>query len=156
MSIPGKHKLSKGAKMSEAKHGDTVKAHYTAKLKDGTVYDTSINRHPLQFTIGEGQIIPGFEQAVVGMRPGQSKTVQVPTDKAYGPHREDMVVTVDHSQFPESLEPEVGQTLEITGSDGLRTVATVADVSETRVTFDINHPLAGKELILDIQLIEII
>ena len=142
--------------MSEAKHGDTVKAHYTGKLKEGTVFDTSINRHPLKFTIGEGQIIPGFEQAVVGMRPGQSKTVQIPTDKAYGPHREDMVVTVDRSQFPERLEPKVGQTLEITGSDGLRTVATVADVSETRVTFDINHPLAGKELILDIQLIEII
>ncbi len=142
--------------MSEAKHGDTVKVHYTGKLENGTVFDTSINRHPLQFTIGEGQVIPGFEQAVVGMRPGQSKTVQVPTDKAYGPHREGMVMTVDQGQFPESLEPEVGQTLEITRSDGLRAVVTVVDVSETRVTLDVNHPLAGKELILDVQLIEII
>lgn len=142
--------------MSEAKHGDTVKVHYVGKLKDGTVFDTSINRHPLQFTIGEGRIIPGFQHAVVGMRPGQSKTVQVPTSKAYGPHREDMVVTVDQDQFPDSLEPEVGQTLEITASDGLRAMATVADVSETTVTLDINHPLAGKELTFDIQLIEIL
>jgi peptidylprolyl isomerase len=142
--------------MSEAKRGDTVKVHYIGKLKGGTVFDTSINRNPLQFTIGEGQIIPGFEQAVVGMLPGQSKTVQVPTDKAYGPHREDMVVTLDQGQFPESLEPEVGQTLEITGSDGLRAVATVADIAEARVTLDINHPLAGMELVFDIQLIEII
>jgi peptidylprolyl isomerase len=142
--------------MSEAKHGDTVKVHYTGKLKDGTIFDTSTNRHPMQFTIGDGQIIPGFEQAVVGMRPGQLKTVQVPTDKAYGPHREDMVVTVDHDQFPESLEPEVGQTLEITGSDGLKAVATVADVSKDTVTLDINHPLAGEELVFDIQLIEVV
>lgn len=142
--------------MSEAKQGDTVRVHYTGKLKDGTVFDTTTNRHPMQFTIGDGQIIPGFEQAVVGMRPGQSKTVQVPTDKAYGPHREDMVVTVDHDRFPESLEPEVGQTLEITGSDGLKAVATVADVSKETVMLDINHPLAGEELVFDIQLIEVV
>jgi FKBP-type peptidyl-prolyl cis-trans isomerase 2 len=142
--------------MSEAKHGDTVKVHYTGKLKNGQVFDSSLNRRPLQFTIGGGGIIPGFQHAVVGMRPGQSKTIHVPMSKAYGPHREDMVVAVDQEQLPDNLEPEVGQTLEITGPDGLRAVASVAHVSEGSVTLDINHPLAGKELIFDIQLLEIV
>ena len=142
--------------MAQAKHGDTVKVHYTGKLEDGTVFDTSINRDPLQFTIGEGQIIPGFEQAVVGMNPGESKTTKVPADKAYGPHHKEMVLVVDRNQFPVDLKPEVGQKLQIRRTDGQTTVVTVTAVSGSSVTLDANHPLAGKDLTFDIQLIELV
>ncbi|MFQ6057453.1 MAG: peptidylprolyl isomerase [Anaerolineae bacterium] len=142
--------------MAQAKHGDTVKVHFTGKLEDGTVFDTSINRDPLQFTIGEGQIIPGFEQAVVGMNPGESKTTKVPADKAFGPHREEMVLVVERNQLPVHLQPKVGQQLQMRQADGQIILVKVTDVSESSVTLDANHPLAGKDLTFDIQLIEII
>ena len=142
--------------MAQAKHGDTVKVHYTGKLDDGTVFDTSIKRDPLQLTIGEGRVIPGFEQAVVGMKPGESKTAKVPADKAYGPHREEMVLEVDRNQFPEHLKPKVGERLQVRQPDGQTIIVTVTDISEASVTLDGNHPLAGKDLTFDIQLIEIV
>ena len=142
--------------MAQAKHGDTVKVHYTGKLEDGTVFDTSINRDPLQFTMGEGQIIPRFEQAAVGMNPGESKTTKVPADKAYGSHHKEEVLVVDRNQFPVDLKPEVGQKLQIRQADGQTIVVTVTAVSESSVTLDANHPLAGKDLTFDIQLIELV
>jgi peptidylprolyl isomerase len=141
--------------LTQAERGDTVRVHYTGRLEDGTVFDTSMERHPLRFTIGENRIFPGFEQAVIGMRSGESKTVRVPMEDAFGPCRKDMVVTVDRDRFPEDLNLEVNQTLEITSSDGHRTVVTVTDISDSEVALDANHPLAGKDLILDIRLIEI-
>src|SRR5689334_23033128 len=99
--------------MAQAKAGDTVKVHYTGKLEDGTVFDSSSERDPLQFTIGDGMIIPGFEKAVVGMSPGDAKTELIPTDQAYGPHLEEMVVVIDRQQMPAEIEPEVGQQLQI-------------------------------------------
>jgi peptidylprolyl isomerase len=141
--------------MAQAKKGDTVKVHYTGKLDDGSVFDTSADREPLQFTIGEGQIIPDFEQAVVGMNPGDSKTVQIPSDRAYGPHREEMVMEVDRNEFPADLEPKVDQRLQVSQQDGQTFAVTVTAVSETKVTLDGNHPLAGKDLTFDIQLSEI-
>ena len=140
---------------AQAKDGDTVKVHYTGKLEDGTVFDTSIERDPLQFTIGEGQLIPGFEQAVVGMSPGESKTVEIPADEAYGPYREEMVLVVDRDQLPPDLQPEVGQQLQMRQEDGQIILVTVIDVSESSVTLDANHPLAGQDLTFDIQLVEI-
>lgn len=142
--------------MAPAKHGDTVKVHYTGKLEDGTVFDTSTERDPLQFTIGEGQIIPGFEQAVVGMKPGESKTTKVPADKAYGPHSKEMVLEVDRKEFPEHLKPKVGEQLQVRQADGKTMVVSVTGVSESGVTLDANHPLAGKDLTFDIQLTEIV
>jgi FKBP-type peptidyl-prolyl cis-trans isomerase 2 len=142
--------------MAQAKHGDTVRVHYTGKLDDGTVFDTSVDRDPLEFTIGEGQIIPGFEEAVVGMNPGESKTITVLADEAFGPYREEMVLVVDRSQFPVDLEAKVGEHLQIGQADGRITVVTVTEISESSVTLDANHPLAGKDLTLDIQLIEIV
>ena len=141
--------------MAQAKTGDTVKVHYTGKLEDGTVFDTSNNRDPLQFTIGENQIIPGFEEAVVGMKPGESRTAKIPTDKAYGPHRKEMVMVVNRNQFPADMEPKVDQQLQIRQDDGGRIVVTVTEVSESSVTLDANHPLAGKDMTFDIQLMEI-
>ena len=142
--------------MAQAKYGDTVKVHYTGKLDDGTVFDASVNGDPLQFTIGGGQIIPGFEQAVVGMNPGESKTVKIPAEDAYGQRREDLVLEIEKSQLPEGLKPEVGLQLQSRQPDGRIIVLTIADISESHVTLDANHPLAGKDLTFDIQLIEII
>jgi peptidylprolyl isomerase len=142
--------------MAQAKNGDTVKVHYTGKLEDGTVFDTSIERDPLQFTIGEGRVIPGFEQTVVGMNPGESKTTKIPADKAYGPHRKEMVLVVDRNQFPVDLKPKVGQQLQSRQADGGAMRVTVTDVSESSVTLDANHPLAGKDLTFDVRLVEIV
>jgi peptidylprolyl isomerase len=140
---------------AQAKDGDTVQVHYTLKLEDGTVFDTSIGGDPLQFTIGDGQLIPGFEQAVVGMSPGESKTVEIPADEAYGPYLEELVMVVDRDQLPEDLQPEVGQQLQIRQPDGQTILVKVIDVSESSVTLDANHPLAGEDLTFDIELVEI-
>jgi FKBP-type peptidyl-prolyl cis-trans isomerase 2 len=142
--------------MAQVKYGDTVKVHYTGKLEDGTIFDSSINRDPLEFTMGKGQVIPGFEQALIGMNPGESKTTKIPADEAYGPHRKEMVLVVERDRFPEHLEPEVDQQLQIRQANGRTILVTVTDVSESSVTLDANHPLAGKDLTFDIQLIEII
>ena len=140
---------------AKAKTGDIVKVHYTGKLADATIFDTSTNREPLQFTIGQGQLIPDFEQAVVGMKPGESKTVQIPSDRAYGPHHEEMIMVVDRSEFPADMEPKVDQMFQVRQSDGQVFAVTVTAVSESKVTLDGNHPLAGKDLTFDIQLAEI-
>ncbi len=142
--------------MAQAKTGDTVKVHYTGKLDDGTVFDSSVEREPLQFTIGEGQIIPGFEEAVIGMNPGESKTAKISMDKAYGPHRKEMVAVVPREQIPADLKPEVGQQLQVRQPDGRAMIVVITDVSEASVTLDANHPLAGKDLTFDIQLVEIV
>jgi peptidylprolyl isomerase len=149
-------KRKEGERMAGAKYGDTVRVHYTGKLDDGTVFDSSTGRNPLQFTLGEGRIIPGFEKAVVGMNPGESKTVKVPADQAYGPYRKEMVVVVDRDQIPADLKPKVGQELQIRQADGQIIKVTVTDVSISSVTLDANHPLAGKDLTFDIQLLEIV
>lgn len=141
--------------MVQAKQGDTVKVHYTGKLGDGTIFDSSLDRAPLQFTIGAGDIIPGFETAVLGMNPGESKTQVIPTDQAYGPHLEEMVVTIDRQQIPPEIQPEVGQQLQIQQPDGQVLPVVITDVSMASVTLDANHPLAGEDLTFDIQLVEI-
>ncbi|HUV80123.1 MAG TPA: peptidylprolyl isomerase [Candidatus Bathyarchaeia archaeon] len=143
--------------MTRAKYGNTVKVHYTGKLGDGTVFDSSLDRDPLQFTLGEGQMIPGFEQAVVGMSLNESKTVTIPMDQAYGPHREEMVTVIERNQIPENMQQlEVGQQLQIQQDDGQTFLVVVTDVSESSATLDANHPLAGKDLTFDLQLVEII
>lgn len=142
--------------MTQAKDGDTVKVHYTGKLEDGTVFDSSVERDPLQFTIGDGQIITGFEQAVIGMNPGDSKTAKIPADDAYGQRREEMVAQVDRDQFPEHVRPKVGQHLQIRQPGGQSVIVRVTDISESSITLDANHPLAGKDLVFDIQLVEIL
>lgn len=142
--------------MDQAKQKDTVQLHYVGKLQDGTIFDTSRERQPLQFTIGTGQVIDGFEQAVIGMKVGESKTAKIPMEKAYGPHREDLVVTMDRSKLPPGIYPTVGQRLEITQVDDQTSLVTVTDATESALTLDANHPLAGKELIFDIELIGIV
>ena len=142
--------------MAQAKSGDTVRVHYTGNLDDGTVFDSSEGRDPLQFTIGGGQIIAGFDRAVVGMSPGESKTERIPVDEAYGPHRPEMLVQVERSMVPEGMELEVGLHLELQSNDGTRVPVRVMDLNDENVTLDGNHPLAGKDLIFEIQLVEIV
>jgi peptidylprolyl isomerase len=142
--------------MAQAKQGDIVQIHYTGKLDDGTVFDTSRERHPLRFTIGKGQVIEGFEQAVVGMNTGDFKTAKLPMELAYGPRRDDMIVTMDRSQLPPELVPMVGQRLELTQTDDRKILATVTNVTDSTLTLDANHPLAGKTLTFDLELIAIV
>lgn len=141
--------------MPQAKQGDTVKVHYTGKLDDGTVFDSSQEREPLEFTIGTGTIIPGFEQAVIGMSPGESKTEVIPTDRAYGPYLEEMVLQVERQQLPTDMDPEVGQQLQLQHPTGEVIPVIITDVSSSTVTLDANHPLAGEDLTFDIQLVAI-
>lgn len=141
--------------MAQAKLGDTVTVHYTGKLTDGTVFDSSTGGEPLEFTIGEGQLIPGFEEAVVGMNAGESKTTHIPVEEAYGSYRPEMVIEVERDQMPPEMQPEVGQQLQIQQPTGEVIPVVVTDVSESVVKLDANHPLAGEELVFDIQLVEI-
>jgi peptidylprolyl isomerase len=142
--------------MTQAKKGDTVNVHYTGKLEDGTVFDSSVDRKPMQFTISEGRILPGFEKGVIGMKPGDTKTVNIPADKAYGPHRKDLVLVVDKSKIPSHLKPEVGQQLKLNQPDGRAVPIRVTDIAQSKVTLDANHPLAGKDLTFEIELVEIV
>jgi peptidylprolyl isomerase len=142
--------------MAKAKNGDTVKVHYTGKLEDGTVFDSSGSREPLEFTIGEGTVIPGFEQAVVGMSPGASKSEKIPADQAFGPYREELVVDIDRERIPEGVDPKVGKRLRVQKTDGRITEVLVTGVTESKVTLDANHPLAQNDLIFDIELLEIL
>ncbi len=141
--------------MTQAKTGDTVKVHYTGKLEDGTQFDTSVDSDPLEFTIGQGDLIQGFEQAVIGMSPGETKTAKIAADQAYGAYDDDMVMVVDRTEFPANINPEVGQRYQLRQQDNA-VVVTVTDVSTAEVTLDGNHPLAGRDLIFDIQLVEIV
>jgi peptidylprolyl isomerase len=141
--------------MAQAQRGDTVKVHYTGKLSDATVFDSSRGGEPLEFTIGAGEVIPGFEQAVVGMAPGETRTTTIPSDMAYGDYDEDMLLEVDRAQLPADVAPAVGQQYQIVNPEGEAMVVTVTDVSDQAVTLDANHPLAGQDLTFDIQLMEI-
>ncbi len=140
----------------QAKYGDIVRLHYTGRLQDGTVFTTTDNKAPAQLTLGQGQVIPGLENAVVGMSIGESMTTRIPADNAYGPHRKEMTQTIPMNQFPAHIRPSVGQVLQDRQQDGRIINVRVADVCDTSVTLDANHPLAGKDLIFDIQLVDII
>lgn len=142
--------------MIKAKSGDTVKVRYTGKLDNGRVFDASGNRAPLKLIIGENKVIPAFEQAIIGMQPGESKTINIPADEAFGPHREDLIRMVDRSAFSTDLEPKVGQRLKATCADGRSISVTVTDISESAVTIDANHLLAGENLTFDIELVEVV
>lgn len=141
--------------MGQAQEGDTVKVHYTGKLDNGMVFDSSQNREPLEFKIGAGQVIPGFEKGIIGMEVGQSKTVKLAPEEAYGPQREELIAEVKRNDIPENINPSVGQRLSLRQPDGNTVNVTVSDVNEESITLDANHSLAGKTLIFDIELVEI-
>ena len=141
--------------MSQAKPGDTVSIHYTGTLDDGTQFDSSQGREPLEFEVGSGQVIPGFDKAVEGMTVGDNKSVRIEADDAYGQRHEQLVQEVDRSMLPDNLEPEAGMTLQSNSPDGQVMQFVVTDVTEQTVTVDANHPLAGQALTFAIELVGI-
>ena len=142
--------------MAAAKQGDTVKVHYRGTLSDDTQFDSSRGGEPLEFTIGQNMVIPGFEDGVLGMEVGQSKKVSIPANEAYGQYNNDLVAVVPRSQVHPELELEVGMPLHVRSAEGQIARAMVRDLTETDVTLDLNHPLAGQDLIFEIELVEII
>ena len=148
--------------MVKAKKGDKVKVHYTGRFEGGDIFDSSeCDEHgcdcdvsPLEFIIGKGEVIPGFEKAVIGMKVGETKSVIIPADDGYGKRNEEMVVSIDRSDVPEDITPEVGMRLELAQDDDHVIPVMITEVSDTHVTLDANHPLAGMELTFDLRLVE--
>lgn len=138
----------------KVKKGDTVKIHYTGKLKDGNVFDSSRTRDPLEFEVGKGMIIPGLEEAIEGMEVGEKKDVFLEADQAYGQRDENLIVDVPKDKLPEGLEPEKGMPLRVKNSQGRDMQVIVADVAEDSVKIDANHPLAGRDLDFEIEIME--
>jgi peptidylprolyl isomerase len=141
--------------MAAAQNGNKVRVHYTGKLEDGTVFDSSEGADPLEFTLGEGQLIAGFEEGVLGMEPGESRTLNIPADQAYGPHRPEGIIEVNRLELPPEMPLEVGMQLQASQENGQVANMTVVEVGDTAIKMDSNHPLAGKDLIFEIQLLEI-
>lgn len=142
--------------MAKAKEKDKVKVHYTGKLKNGNIFDSSQDAEPLELVLGSAQVIPGFEQALVGMTPGDSKTFEISAAEAYGAYREELVLEVERERVPEDLNLDVGQQLVLRQAEGGPIRVTVTAISEEAVTLDANHPLAGEDLVFEIQLMEIV
>ena len=144
-----------GCSAPVAGDGDTVSVHYTGTLADGTVFDSSRDREPLSFTIGAGNMIAGFEKAVTGMKAGETKTFTLPPEEAYGEHLDDLIIVLGRDTVPEGMEVTIGQRLPLTTGQGDMIPATVIEITETEITLDANHELAGKELTFEIELLTI-
>jgi FKBP-type peptidyl-prolyl cis-trans isomerase 2 len=147
--------------MVQAKTGDTVKVHYTGKLDDGTIFDSSYNNKPIEFIIGNKKLIPDFEQAVLNMQKGEKKTITISSNKAYGPIRKELILKVERTKIPANINPKIGQILkfqkEAEGKNPAEVIAFgVIGITDTHLTLDANHPLAGKDLTFEIELVEIV
>lgn len=140
--------------MTQVRRGDNVRVHYTGKLDDGTVFDSSEGREPLGFAVGSGQVIAGFDEAVLGMMVGESKVVHIPVEKAYGTRREELVMQVPIEQVPPDLDPEVGMRLEMGGANGEIMRVVVTDITDAHIILDANPPLAGKDLTFTLEVVE--
>lgn len=138
-----------------AQNGNKVKVHYTGKLTDGTVFDSSRDREPLEFTIGAKQMIAGFEQGVIGMGLGESKTVNIPSDQAYGPVNDQLLVEMPYEDQLKQMDVQVGTELPAQLANGNQIMVVVKEIKDTTILVDANHPLAGKDLIFDIEMVEI-
>jgi len=147
--------------MAQAKTGDTVRVHYEGQLSDGTIFDSSLEREPIEFILGQDTVIPGFEQAVIGMEVGESKDVSIPPEEGFGEYSEDLVVNIEKSMLPPDINPELGMQLEVSPEEASSEeetprVFTIADIAEDSITLDGNHPLAGAEIAFKIELLEIL
>ena len=147
--------------MAQAKAGDTVRVHYEGQLSDGTIFDSSLEREPIEFILGQDTVIPGFEQAVIGMEAGESKDVSIPPEEGFGEYSEDLVVNIEKSILPPDINPELGMQLEVSSEEGegqeeTPRVFTIAEIAEDSITLDGNHPLAGEEIAFKIELLEIL
>ena len=147
--------------MAQAKTGDTVRVHYEGQLSDGTIFDSSLEREPIEFILGQDTVIPGFEQAVIGMEVGESKDVSIPPEEGFGEYSEDLVVNIEKSMLPPDINPELGMQLEVSpeevsSEEETPRIFTIADIAEDSITLDGNHPLAGAEIAFKIELLEIL
>jgi peptidylprolyl isomerase len=148
---------SKECTMAAAKQGDTVRVHYAGRIAGGGAeFDSSYGSEPLEFTIGDGNIIPGFEEGILGMEPGDKKEISITCENAYGPKSDDLIGELDLSTFPDEITPEVGQPLRLTMKDGNEVVAVILEVRESTVLMDANHPLAGQDLDFTLELLEVV
>jgi FKBP-type peptidyl-prolyl cis-trans isomerase 2 len=141
--------------MTAVAEGSKVKVHYTGTFDDGEIFDSSRQADPLAFEVGAGEVIPGFEQAVVGMQVGDNKKIRLEEDEAYGPYNEEMIIDADPSQFDEGLDPQVGQQFQTQTQDGTPLLLTVIDKDEEKIKLDANHPMAGKALNFDLEIVEV-
>lgn len=147
--------------MAQAKAGDTVRVHYEGQLSDGTIFDSSLEREPIEFILGQDTVIPGFEQAVIGMEVGESKDISIPPEEGFGDYSEDLVVNIEKTILPPDINPELGMQLEVSSEEEeeeeeTSRVFTIADIAEDSITLDGNHPLAGAEIAFKIELLEIL
>ncbi len=142
--------------MQKVMEGDTIVINYVGKLEDGAVFDSTEDKSPLEFTVGEGEVVQGLEQGVIGMALGESRSIAVPMEKGYGPSLKEKIREFDNAKVSQDFKPEVGQRMQMYRADGLPFMGTVVAVSETSFTVDYNHPLAGKTLIFETTLLEIL
>jgi peptidylprolyl isomerase len=142
--------------MQQVQSGDTVKVHYHGRLTDGTTFDSSEGRDPLEFQVGSGMVIAGFDNGVVGMLVGDKKTVHIPVDDAYGPKNPDMIIEFPKEQVPSDMPMEIGMRLNLNNSQGQMVPVVITEIQEAAILLDANHPLAGEDLVFDIELVEII
>jgi len=140
----------------KVKKGDTIQVHYTGKLEDGKEFDSSLNRQPLQFEVGAGRVIKGFEDAVVGLQIGEQKTVTIPAKDAYGSYDENLLIEIPKKNVPEGIAPEVGMRLQLVNQQGQAAYVVVTEILDETVRLDANHPLAGKTLMFDLEVLEIL
>ncbi len=141
--------------MAQVKKGDTVKVHYHGTLSDGSIFDSSTGREPLEFEVGSGMVIAGFDEGVTGMAIGEKRTVNIVADEAYGPVQQDMIMEFPKTQFPLDMVPEIGLQLSMSNNEGQQFTVTIIDVKDEVVVLDANHPLAGKDLTFDLELVDI-
>jgi len=141
--------------MSQVKENDTVKVHYTGKLSDGQVFDSSLEREPLEIQLGQGMLIPGFEKGIIDMKLNEKKTINIPVAEAYGDVQKELMYEVKKEQLPQDMAPEVGMGLASKDPEGKEVQFRVAEVNEDHIIVDANHPLAGQDLTFDLELVEI-
>ena len=141
--------------MQQVKNGDTVRVHYHGKLTDGSTFDSSEGRDPLEFTVGSGQVIKGFDDAMIDMHPGEKKTVSIPVDQAYGHRNDDMMMEYPKTEFPADMTPQIGMELHMSDNMGNVFPVVIAEVNDETVLLDANHPLAGQNLTFEIELVSI-
>jgi peptidylprolyl isomerase len=142
--------------MVQAKSGDTVRIHYSGFLMDGTIFDSSLEGEPFEFTLGDGSVIPGFDAGLLGMTEGDEKTLAIPPESAYGARDEGLVAEIERTQIPPEIDPQVGAILQITSEEGDASNVIITKVTDNAITLDGNHPLAGQELIFEVKLLEVV
>ena len=142
--------------MTQAKTGDTVKVHFEGSLEDGSIFGSTMDEEPFEFTIGQKHMLPGFENAVIGMQKGDTKTITLPPEEAYGLHKKELVHVMNRSGFPKEINLEIGKTLRVRTQDGKYIVVTIKDITEDSIVLDENEPLAGETLTFNIELIDIL